>query len=518
MGRLIFIYGPPGAGKSTVGHQLAKSLNLTFTDLDEYIVAKSVQPISQIFSSRGEAEFRRTESEALSQVLTNSSGVVSLGGGSLLSPSNLNLVQESGQVILLNANQDTLSTRLGNDQNQRPLLEDHLNQNLADLLKVRQDHYALFHNSIDTTTLTVEQAAWQIQILIGQFYVKGMGLGYPITILDDNLKRLGSLLQDQELHGPIAVISDRQISDLYGQSALQSLRKAGYTADLITVPAGEEQKNIGTVTRFWERFLELSLERRSTIMALGGGVIGDLSGFAAATYLRGIRWAAVPTTLLAMMDASLGGKTGINLPAGKNLAGTFHAPNIVITDPLLLKTLPESEMRNGIAEVVKHGVIADPELFDRCARGWSAIKKDLTGLIRQAAAVKINIIQADPYEKGARAALNLGHTIGHAVEAASNFSVRHGEAISIGIVLEARLAGEIGIANPNLANTIQNVLENLGLPIHIPSSISSKAIFDKIQYDKKRTKGEIRFSLPEEIGKVQTGVVIKDLERLLEKI
>lgn len=518
MGGLIFLYGPSGAGKSAVGQQLAKSLNLTFTDLDDLIIANSGQEIPQIFSSGGEAEFRKLESEALSSVLQTSTGVVSLGGGTSLSESNQKLMDGRGQVILLTANQDVLFARLDNDENQRPLLGDDARQNLAELLEDRQDHYAAFSNSIDTSELTIEQAAWQIQSLTGQFFVSGMGAGYPVTISENNLNKLGKLMQERGLHGPIAVISDDNVREHYGQAALESLRSAGYSAELISIPAGEEQKNIATITKLWEQLLEIKLERRSTVVALGGGVIGDLSGFAAATYMRGVSWVAVPTTLLAMVDASLGGKTGIDLPAGKNLAGAFHAPSMVITDPQLLNTLPEVEMQNGMAEVVKHGIIADPELFDLCAQGWPAIKKDLTSLVRQAAAVKINTIQIDPYEKGARAALNLGHTIGHAVEVASAYSLGHGEAVSIGMVVEARLAEALGIAKPNLSTTIQNVLENLGLPVQIPASISAKVILDTIQYDKKRAEGEIRFALPENIGKVQTGVVIDDLAHLLEKL
>ena len=241
-----------------------------------------------------------------------------------------------------------------------------------------------------------------------------------------------------------------------------------YTARLALVPPGEEHKTVATVGKLWEEFLAGGLERSSTVLALGGGVITDLAGFAAATYLRGVRWVALPTSLLGMVDATLGGKTGVDLPQGKNLVGAFHPPSLVLADPRLLATLPEAELRSGMAEVVKHGILADEQLFARCAQGWAAVTADLDEIVRRAMAVKIGFIQSDPYEKGLRAALNLGHTVGHAVELASAFRLRHGEAVSIGLAVEARLAEDAGIADAGLAETIRACLQGLGLPTADP--------------------------------------------------
>jgi shikimate kinase / 3-dehydroquinate synthase len=205
------------------------------------------------------------------------------------------------------------------------------------------------------------------------------------------------------------------------------------------LPAGEESKNLELVSYLWKDFLENGLDRNSTVIALGGGVVSDMAGFAASTYMRGIQWIALPTTLLGMVDASLGGKTGIDLPEGKNLVGSFHPPKLVLADPGLLFTLPERELTSGMAEVVKHGIISDPELFGMCKNGMDWVKQNLEEIVKRAMAVKIQIIEEDPYEKGDRAALNLGHTVGHAVELVSDFELRHGEAVAIGMVMEANM-------------------------------------------------------------------------------
>ena len=284
---------------------------------------------------------------------------------------------------------------------------------------------------------------------------------------------------------------------------------------MISIPAGEKYKNLETVSGLWKSFLENGLDRKSTVIALGGGVIGDMAGFAASTYMRGIAWVGVPTTLLSMVDASLGGKTGFDLPEGKNLIGAFHPPRLVLTDAQLLKTLPEAEFISGLSEVVKHGIIADPELFSLCSRGLDWIKDNLEGVVRRAMAVKIKIIEEDPYEKGIRAALNLGHTVGHAVELVSKFELRHGEAVAIGMVVEARYAEKIGLSNKGLSKEIESILCDLGLPVDIPKELPPEEIIRAMKRDKKKNVNAIRFSLPVEIGKVKL-VDVSDFEAVLE--
>jgi 3-dehydroquinate synthase len=294
------------------------------------------------------------------------------------------------------------------------------------------------------------------------------------------LDAIGEMLTTRGLRGPVVVVSDQNVGPIYAQRLLASLQSKGLSAHEVFVPAGEKHKNLQTVSWIWEQFLAKKVERSSTVLALGGGVVGDMAGFAAATFLRGVSWVALPTSLLAMVDASLGGKTGVDLPQGKNLVGAFYSPRLVLADPLTLDTLPEAELRSGMAEVVKAGVIGDPELFELCALGWDALRLKLAEVVCRAMSVKISVIGADPYETGRRAVLNLGHTIGHAVELVSNFQLRHGEAVAIGMVAASRLAERLEIAEPGLADKIENVLMGLGLPVEIPPELDRQAVLSAV--------------------------------------
>jgi 3-dehydroquinate synthetase len=209
-----------------------------------------------------------------------------------------------------------------------------------------------------------------------------------------------------------------------------------------------------------------------------------------------------------MVDSSLGGKTGVDLPQGKNLVGAFHPPRLVLADPLTLQSLPEDELRSGMAEVVKAGLISDPRLFKLCARGWEAVRQDLGEVVRRAIAVKISVIEEDPYEQGRRGVLNLGHTIGHAVELASGYQLRHGEAVAIGLVAAARLAERMSIAESGLAGEIERVLMGLALPVKIPPEIRREAILAAMHLDKKRLEGRLRFALPVRVGEVRVGIEV----------
>jgi 3-dehydroquinate synthetase len=242
-----------------------------------------------------------------------------------------------------------------------------------------------------------------------------------------------------------------------------------------------------------------------------------MAGFAAATFMRGIAWVAVPTTLLAMVDASLGGKTGFDLPEGKNLIGSFHSPRLVLSDPEVLATLPEAELKSGLAEVAKHGIIGDPGLFELVAQGLEAVRQNLPQIVRRAVAVKVRIIEDDPYEKGCRAALNFGHTLGHAIESVSGYRLRHGEAVSIGMVAEARLAETLSLAGRGLSDRIAEVLSGLGLPAKIPEDLPHDELIRAMQFDKKKAYGITRFSLPIDIGQVQVNVEVKDLDLLFKE-
>jgi 3-dehydroquinate synthase len=335
---------------------------------------------------------------------------------------------------------------------------------------------------------------------------------YDVVI--EGVAQLGELLDQRGLQNPI-LVSDTNVAAFHAKRVIETLHAAGFHPATLTVPPGEAYKTLDTVQQLWLGFLRNGLDRKSTVIALGGGVIGDLSGFAASTYMRGINWVCLPTTLLSMVDASLGGKTGFDLPEGKNLIGSFYAPRLVLADPRVLQTLPEPEFVSGLAEVVKHGIISDPELFALCARGWESVRDNLEHIIKHAMAVKIQVIEEDPYEKGFRAALNLGHTLGHAVELASRFRLRHGEAVAIGMVAEARLAERLGVANQGLSGMIRDVLLKLGLPVQIPNELSREEILRAMKVDKKKNARAIRFALPAEIGRVEL-VEVSDLEIVLE--
>jgi 3-dehydroquinate synthetase len=231
-----------------------------------------------------------------------------------------------------------------------------------------------------------------------------------------------------------------------------------------------------------------------------------------------VRWVAVPTSLLAMVDASLGGKTGCDLPQGKNLVGAFHPPGLVLADPQVLSTLPEAELRNGLAEALKHGVLGDAELFERCNRGWQMLREDLDPLVRQAMAVKLRIIQEDPYERGERASLNLGHTLGHALEQASDFRIKHGEGVAIGTLAAARLAEQMGLAQAGLSATIEAALNRLELPTHLPPGLERERILSAMMLDKKRMSGKLRLVLPTRIGASRWDVEIDDPAQLLDMV
>lgn len=514
----IFLYGPPGSGKTVLGQQLARSLHLPFIDLDHRIVAQAGHTIPEIFSTEGEAGFRQRERSALLSVLHQPVAVVALGGGTLLDPHTRQVIETSGRVLCLNASFEILAQRLNAEPDQRPLLSGDVLERLRTMLQDRQPHYASFSCQLDTSSVSLDGLIKQAQMQLGMFHVSGMSHGYDVRIQPRGLLHLGQMLRQRKLQGPLALVSDEHVASYHLTTALTSLHQAGYVVHPVVLPPGEATKTISTIQHLWEAFLEAGLERRSTVIALGGGVVGDLAGFAAATYLRGIAWVAVPTSLLAMVDASLGGKTGADLPQGKNLVGAFHPPSLVLADPQLLSTLPEVEQRNGLVEALKHGLIADAQLFELCCQEQMVIQFRWDELVRRAMAVKIQIIQEDPFERGQRAVLNLGHTLGHALELASNYRLRHGEAVGIGILAAARISQTQGLAQPGLAGSIVSALSTLHLPTVIPADLDRQVILSAMRVDKKKAAGKVTFVLPLKIGEVHWGVEIENLETVIDSV
>ncbi len=478
----IFIYGPSGTGKSTIGKFLADDLHLSFIDLDKEIETNADMSIPQVMDQKGEDAFRDLETSALKEIVGHAFSVTSLqdkvialGGGALLREENRAFAESNGRVILLMAELDTLIARLEADSNKRPLLTGDLREKLSSLLAKRGEHYASFANQLRVDDKSIEQITHQLQVQLGRHHLSSMG-EYEVVVGQV------SNLTNFPVQNPI-IVTDENVAKFHLDKVMQVL---GDNTKSVIVPAGEEHKNLETVSHLWKSFLENGLDRKSTVIALGGGVIGDMSGFAASTYMRGIDWIGIPTTLLSMVDASLGGKTGFDLPEGKNLIGSFHPPKLVLADPNLLLTLPERELVSGMAEVVKHGIISDPELFDLCKQGMGWVKQNLEEIVKRAMTVKIKVIEEDPYEKGIRAALNLGHTVGHAVELVSKFELRHGEAVAIGMMAEAKYSARIGLAGNGLVEAIEETLSVLGLPIHIPDGMPREEIIPAMRRDKKK--------------------------------
>jgi 3-dehydroquinate synthase len=511
---IISLYGPPGSGKTSVGRLLADNLGLPFYDLDGEIERRAGKTIPEIFAAEGEAGFRRRERLEALRLLEAGDAVAALGGGALLDGELRERIEAAGPVLCLWASIEVLAGRLGGDPAQRPLLMGETPWMLEALLAKRAAHYLSFASQLDTTGLDPAQAAWQAQVLLGRFHIKGLDGDCDVRAQPEGLDGLGWELRAHGLNGPVALVSDENVAAVYAGRAAASLEEAGYPSRVVLLAAGEQHKTIASVGRLWDAFLSAGLERGSTVVALGGGVVSDLAGFAAATFLRGLPWAVVPTSLLAMVDASLGGKTGADLPQGKNLVGAFHAPRLVLADPQLLGSLPPVELRCGMAEVVKHGVIGDADLFAACQDGGPLAgpggQADWGEIVRRSMGVKVHVIQEDPFEKGRRAVLNFGHTVGHAVEAASGLRIRHGEAVSIGMVAETRLAEEMGLAEAGLAERLAHTLAALGLPVELPADLDGRELLAAVGVDKKRQAGKARFSLPVRIGEVSYGVIVEE--------
>jgi 3-dehydroquinate synthase len=323
--------------------------------------------------------------------------------------------------------------------------------------------------------------------------------------LDD----LGVWMSRLKLGKKVLLVSNPVIFKKYGERAIAALKLVGYEVSSCTLPAGERYKTLKSLQKIYDIALQHRLERSSTIVALGGGVIGDMAGFAAATWLRGINVVQVPTSLLAMVDSSVGGKTGVNHPQGKNLIGAFHQPRFVLIDPSVLKTLPPREFRAGMAEVIKYGIIWDAELFAKLEESkrldqMRYVDEELLQIIlSRSCQAKAAVVSKDEKEAGLRAILNYGHTIGHAVESLTGYKlVNHGEAVAIGMVAAGQIAVQLQMWKPEEAKRQDALIQKAGLPTHLPNVLDIEAILDTLQTDKKVEAGKVRFVLPTQIGAV----------------
>jgi 3-dehydroquinate synthase len=331
---------------------------------------------------------------------------------------------------------------------------------------------------------------------------------YDITISSGILSDLGTALKEFRFSKKAAIISNPTVYNLYGMTVLESLKEADFEPSVILIPDGEEYKDYLWSYYILTELLRLKLDRRSCLIALGGGVIGDITGLVASLYMRGIDFIQVPTTLLAQVDSSVGGKTGVNHHLGKNMIGTFYQPRLVRIDIDTLKTLPQREFLCGIAEIIKYGVIWDEGLFNFLREKREEILSQdndaLKFIIKRSCEIKAEVVSRDEREAGLRAILNFGHTVGHAIETLTGYrSYLHGEAVSIGMVAEARLAAILGITDREVATALSSLLSSYGLPVSIPPDIKDSDILSTMEIDKKALAGRLRFILPERIGKVR---------------
>jgi 3-dehydroquinate synthase len=502
----IILTGFMGTGKTAVGQAVAERLGRWFVDMDAVIERRAGKPVSAIFAQDGEAAFRQMEAALCRELAGERNLVIATGGGALVAEENRLALGESGLVICLDAPVDAILARLG-DAVDRPLLAGPDRQARVEaLLAERAAAYAAIPHHIDTDGLSVDQAAGRVIQLARQIGpgparipVSTPDGSYDILIGEGILAGLGwAMLKAGLRPGRCAVVSQPAIAAAQAGSLLESLAEAGFDPVVVEMPDGEAHKTLATVAGLYDVLTAARLDRRSPVIALGGGVVGDVAGFAAATYLRGVPFVQAPTSLLAMVDASVGGKTGVDLPQGKNLVGAFKQPALVAIDPETLKTLPSDEFRSGLAEVIKHGMIGDAGLFE-VMEGRSVLP--LSDLIARAVQVKAAVVQEDPFEQGRRAVLNLGHTFGHAYETLSGYRLRHGEAVSIGLAAATRLATGLELCEPDLVDRVETLLGRLDLPARAPG-FAPPQVLAAMGADKKRVGNRLRFVLPRAIGDV----------------
>lgn len=511
----IIVSGFMGTGKSTVGRRLAERLGSEFVDMDARLVERFGKPIADVFADDGEPVFRAAEAE-LSVVLAKRSNlVIATGGGTLVDPANAKALGETGLIFRLSATPESILDRLA-QATDRPLLKpgetDERRAKMEALLAARKQAYEALPNHVSTSGRTpdevVDAIAQLLPIADAVPDLRSMSVhtpygstssGYPILVAEGLLEAAGSLLLSWgQAPGPVAIVSNPLIAGPHGPRLMKSLEAAGFSPSMVEIPAGEAHKTGATVASLYDAFLEAKLHRKSCVLALGGGVVGDMAGFAAASYLRGIAYVQIPTTIVAMVDSSVGGKTGHDLPQGKNLVGAFKQPLGVIVDPTVLETLPIEEFRAGLAEVVKHAIIDAPPLFELLEGG---VPDDRGRFVLDAVQVKVNVVEGDPFEQGWRAVLNLGHTFGHAIERESGYKLRHGEAVGLGLISAAHMAEKMGRCQAGLADRTRALLTKLGLPVRV-SGYDVDQVHDAMAHDKKRAGKGLRFIIPEGLGKV----------------
>ena len=511
------------AGKTSVGRRLAARSGRAFVDLDDTIAAAAGEPVPALVA-RDEAAFRRLEAAALAAVIAaGGEVVVATGGGAAAAGDNLHAMRAAGCVIALGVDLEEARARAAGGP-ARPLLA-----RGEALARERAPIYRRAHAVVDTTGRTIDDVVAAVAAAeaahAGDAVVVALGdRSYPVTLttaLDD---ALGAQVRAR-LPGVarVALVTDDNVAAYWLDAASAALAEAGFTVELAIIPAGEASKSLAEYGRLCERLIAAGLDRTCAIVALGGGVVGDLAGFVAATLVRGIPVVHLPTTLVAMTDSAIGGKTAIDLPAGKNLVGAFHQPVLVACALATLGTLPARERRAGFGELWKYALLDGPDLWravDACAP-WAAADglepppADLAAVIGRAIAYKAAVVGRDEREQtGHRALLNLGHTVGHAIEAASVGALLHGEAVGLGLLAACRISSAV-LGVPSHEPAVHAALARSGLPTALEPWLTS-SVLARIGVDKKRAGTGVRFVTIRDVGRCEvTQIPLADLPRIL---
>jgi shikimate kinase/3-dehydroquinate synthase len=542
----IALIGFSATGKTVVAQKVAEHLHWTFIDTDDEIVRLSGKTIPEIFKQDGEEKFRRLESQILKQACHKEQAVIATGGGAIIDPKNQNLLLETSVVVCLEAKPETIYQRLLHDTLYsanpvvRPLLAgDNPLERIKQLKAKRQPYYAIADWTVHTDNLTVDEVSQEI--IKGWQYtdrhrdkqsaeadlacrVQTPTAEYPVFVGWGILDKLGEKMKRAGLSGTANIISDEIVFSIYGAKVRKALEKAGFAVNSCVVPSGEASKNIAQAVKIYDYLIEHRVERNDLVVALGGGMIGDLAGFVAATFLRGLLWLQVPTSLIAMTDASIGGKVAFDHPRGKNLIGAFYQPCLVLADVKTLTTLTHRELTSGWAEVIKHGLILDADLLklleDR-ANDLIKLKPDITSkVISRSAAIKCRVVSEDERETGIRTILNYGHTIAHGLEAATDYGrFLHGEAVAIGMMAAARLSHRLKLLSEKAIERHKAILQKFGLPIDC-SGLAVNDVLAAMELDKKVRGKAIRWVLLQDIGQVviRSDVPERDVLTVLREV
>lgn len=522
--KAIALIGFMGAGKTVVGRELAKLLKLPFVDLDQEVEAQAGQTISELFAAQGEKAFRDLETKTLLNLKQPWPHVLATGGGVVLKPDNLSWLKQNYFIVYLKASQEQTAKRLKNSSN-RPLLAGNFSAQLKALYEARQSLYQqTAHKQITTDNLSVKEIANRIVRFVNSKKITTIKVNlkpnsYPIYIGEGLLGKLAEVLRQtwvlpqNEKKNRAVIITNPVIGRNWASGVKEQLSLIFNHVNYKEIPAGERYKSWRTALKLYNYLLNIGADRQTVLIALGGGVIGDLVGFVAATFMRGMPYIQIPTTLMAQVDSSIGGKTAINHPLAKNIIGAFYQPQAVFIDPLGLKTLPKREFKNGLSEVIKYAFIANKPAAKVLANtlGTPYLTNCLDWLIEQSVAVKAKIVAEDEKEQGLRAILNYGHTVGHALEAATSYQkLRHGEAVALGMLAEAHLAYKEGLISSEVVEQHYDLIKKAGLPTKWPANIAREAVLKHLVHDKKRFANNLRFVLLKGVGQPEIVPVVVD--------